>query len=247
MSNEFLNARRPFVHYAVAAVAAFALLVVVGLVAKTAVLTDRRSAQPGPHTGHPSSPMPTTGMAAGGDAAAEGSGPIQLVRGSTLTNGVYVGYPHSKAGAVSAAVEFMTQLGSTLDPDRSAAVMRLVADPSYPSAPDEWAQGTSSARTSLGLSPAGLLPSEAAVMLGPAEYQLRDASDDQATVLLLANYTTSLPGAGTKSSIAVFPLRMHWADGDWKILKPGTTDYSSLRATPGTSQATADGWQELTR
>jgi hypothetical protein len=82
-------------------------------------------------------------------------------------------------------------------------------------------------------------------MLGPAEYQVRDASDDQVTVLLLARYTTSLPGAGTKSSNAVFPLRMHWAGGDWKVLKPDGTTYTSLAATPGSDQASSVGWQEL--
>jgi hypothetical protein len=247
MSNEFLNPRRPIGRYVIAAAAVFALLVMVGFVAKTAMSSDHGTAHSGSPAVQPPASVPPASPATSGASATAGSGPVQLVRGTTLTNGVYVGYPHSMAGAVSASVEFMTQLGSTLDPDRSAAVMRLVADPSYPTAPDEWAQGTSSARTSLGLSPVGLLPSEAAVMVGPVEYQLRDATADQATVLLLANYTTSLPGAGTKTSIAVFPLRMHWAGGDWKILKPDATDYSSLRATPGTDQATADGWLELTR
>jgi hypothetical protein len=231
----------------IAAAAVFALLVMIGLVAKTAMATNHVTAQRGSATVQQTASVPSVSSTAGSTSASAAAGPIQLVRGTTLTNGVYVGYPHSMAGAVSAAVEFMTQLGSTLDPDRSAAVMRLVADPSYPTAADEWAHGTSSARTSLGLSPVGLLPSEAAVMVGPVEYQLRDATADQATVLLLANYTTSLPGAGTKTSIAVFPLRMHWASGDWKILKPDTTDYSSLRATPSTDPATADGWLELTQ
>jgi hypothetical protein len=247
MSNEFLNPRRPVARYVVAAAAVFALLVMVGFVAKTAMSADRTTTNRGSAAARSLNSNPPTTAASVDASTLSASGPIRLVRGTTLANGVYVGYPHSAAGAVSAAVEFMTQLGSTLDPDRSAAIMRLVADPSYPTAPDEWAQGTSSARSSLGLSPVGLLPSEAAVMVGPVEYQLRDASADQTTVLLLANYTTSLPGAGTKTSVAVFPLRMHWADGDWKILKPAATDYSSLRETPGTAQATADGWLELTQ
>src|SRR5258708_4823762 len=226
MSNEFLNPRRPLGRYMIAAAAVFALLVMIGFVAKTAMATNQKTAQRGSATGqHPVS-VPSVSSTPGGNSVSAATDPIKLVRGDQLVNGVYVGYPHSMAGAVSAAVEFMSQLGSTLDPDRSAAIMRLVADPSYPTAPDEWAQGTSSARTSLGLSPVGLLPSEAAVMVGPVEYQLRAASADQATVLLLANYTTSLPGAGTKTSIAVFPLRMHWAGGDWKVLKPDPTDYS---------------------
>ena len=243
MSNEFLNPRRRTGRYAAVTVAGLAALTGITYVVASAMSGTHASADsPSPR------PNPATATTAPSVAApaSSGSGPaMNLTRGGKLVNGVSVGYPHTLAGAVSAASEYMTDLGSTLDPDRTAAVMRLVADPSYTDGPAEWAKGTSDARASLGLPVSGLLPSAAAVMLGPAEFQIRDASDDQVTVLLLARYTTSLPGTGTKSSNAVFPLRMHWAGGDWKVLKPDGTTYTSLAAAPGSDQASSLGWQEL--
>ena len=141
----------------------------------------------------------------------------------------------------------MTQIGSTLDPDRASAVLQLTADPSYPSGPQDFAQGTISERKQLGLPATGQLPSGASVVLDPVEYQVRDVTADQVTVLLLADDVLTLPGQGTQTRVGVYPLRMHWAEDDWKILQPDTrTSYSQLGAVPGTAQAAADGWQEMT-
>jgi hypothetical protein len=65
------------------------------------------------------------------------------------------------------------------------------------------------------------------------------------TVLLLADYVITVPAQGTQTRIAVYPLRLHWAEDDWKILDPGSTSYSGLSAEPGSPQAASDGWQEL--
>jgi hypothetical protein len=173
------------------------------------------------------------------------TGPVQVIQGSQLINGVYLGYPHSTEGAVSAADQFSTQLASTLDPDRAAAVMRLAADPSYTVGPQQFAQGIISERQDLGLPASGAIPSGTSVVLDPVEYQVRDVAADQATVLLLCDYVTTQPAQGTQTRIAVYPLRMHWAEGDWKILAPSGTTYTNLAAEPGSPQAASDGWQEL--
>jgi hypothetical protein len=173
------------------------------------------------------------------------SGPVQLVQGTRLVDGVYLGYPHTIIGAISAASQFAEQLGSTLDPVRVATVMRLAADPSYPQGPQQFEQGMASTRTELGLPASGSVPGGDSLVLEPVEYQLRGASVSQVTVLLLSDlvFTSSVGGAQTQ--VAVYPLRMHWAEGDWKILAPASTNYSSLAASPGTAQATGLGWQEL--
>jgi hypothetical protein len=168
-----------------------------------------------------------------------------VVQGRELVNGVSLGYPHSTQGAVSAADEFMTQIGSTLYPDRAAAILRMTADPSYTAAPQQAAQGAVGDRKFLGLPTAGPVPDGASVVLEPAEYQVRAVNADQVTVLLLADYVITLPGQGTQARIGVYPMPMHWAQGDWKILTPGTTSYSGLAVEPGSPQAAADGWQEL--
>ncbi|MEV6527120.1 hypothetical protein AB0M43_34840 [Longispora sp. NPDC051575] len=176
------------------------------------------------------------------------TGPMKRIKGERTVEGISVGYPHSTAGAVSAAAEYMAQIGSTLDPERAKTIARVVADPSFAGAVDYFAKGPVNTRTSLGLPAEGPLPAGASVVLGPAAYQLRNLAEDSAVVLLLGFHTASTPDGGVKPKVGVYPLEMHWDGSDWKILQPKIAlqnDYSSLAAQPGTSEAAAKGWLEL--
>jgi hypothetical protein len=170
---------------------------------------------------------------------------LQLVAGSRLVNGMYTYYPHSRAGAVSAAVEFVTELGSTLEPDRAATVARLTADPSDRNAPQDAAQDAISTRRQLGLPPAGATPPGAAVFLVPVMYQLRGVTADQLTVLLLFDYTETVP-SGIREHLGVTAARLNWTPAGWRLLPPAGPDPSGLLATPGTAAATAKGWEAMT-
>jgi hypothetical protein len=205
--------------------------------------------------GHPkanySPPAPITHGLAGPASSTPAArparpGPMRLVQGRELVNGVYVGYPHSTTGAVSAAAEYLTQIGSTLDPDRSAAVARLAAAPSYPDAPTLIAQGTVIARRGVNLPSSGPVPSGVSVELTPVQYQLRDVTPSQVTVLFLGDYTQTTASGTSQVSLGVWPLQMTWAAADWKLLpdQPGQ-GYTSLRADPGSPAAAAKGWQDL--
>jgi len=249
MANPFLQRRRRRVF-------PFVLLAVLGLLAFVAVgvAVESQLSPHGPKTYTPPGAIPPPGSVTSVQPSPSVSasttpvlvGPLKLVQGSELVNGVSVGYPHSTAGAVSAAVEYMRQIGSTLDPDRAAAVGRLVADPSWPDAPQQLAQGPTATRKQLGLPASGQLPSTASVVLAPVEYQVTSASGNSADVLLLASYTTSSPGQGIATRMGVFPVDVHWSAGDWKVLAPtGNTDYTSLSAQPDSPDASAKGWQEL--
>lgn len=174
-------------------------------------------------------------------------GPVRLVEGASLVNGLYIDFPHSTVGAISAADEYITALGSTLDPDRAATVARLAADPSYTSAQTDAATGTSTTRTSLGLSAAGAVPQGYSVEVDAVAYRLKSESADNAEVLLLAYFTEATPSQGTVAHTAVFPMVMHWAAGDWKFLPMDTADYSSLAAQPGSVQAASDGWTSFSQ
>jgi hypothetical protein len=161
-------------------------------------------------------------------------------------NGVSLGFPHDTAGAVSAADEFATQVVSTLDPDRAAAVMRLIADPSYANGPQQAAQGTVNDRTSLGLPPPGQVPPGYSFELVPVEYQAETTNADTVTVLLLSDFISTTPAQGTTTGIGVFPVALHWSTGDWKVLPPSQErDYTQMTAEPGSPQAASLGWQEL--
>ena len=250
MANPFLARPRRWLRLAVGCAVLLLVGVAAGLVIQTAL-----SPKPRPHHGVPAAvPLPgaATGIPATGTptgSATTGSvEPPDLVRGRPLVAGMYVGYPHSPLGAVSAAAEYMTQIGSTLDPNRSAAVLRLTVDPSYPDGPKDFAQGTKEARQELGLSVSGPVPTGASVTVSPVEYQVEDRTADQVTVLLLANYTIMLPRQGVQNRVSVFPLRMRWSHDDWKLLKPSpSVDYSGFVAQPGTQDATVKGWLAITR
>lgn len=173
------------------------------------------------------------------------TGPVQVVQGTQLVNGVYLGFPHTTVGAVSAADEFATQLVSTLDPDRAASVMWLVADPSYSDGPEQAAQGAGNDRTALGLPASGPVPPGFSFQIVPVEYQVQGVGPDKVTVLLLSDFISTTPGQGTTTGIGVFPVALHWSTGDWKVLPVPPRDYSAITAEPGSPQAASLGWQEL--
>jgi hypothetical protein len=244
MGGGFLERPRRWPLLVVAGVVGLLLAVAAGLVIETAVTGHKPD-----HKGVPVAVPPPgsiTGITQGGSPAPGQLAPLHLVPGSRLVDDVSVGYPHSTVGAVSAATEYMTQIASTLDPDRAAAVFRLTADPSYRDAPQQGAEGAINDRKQLGLPTAGPVPPGASLVFDPAEYQVLNVSAGQVTVLLLADYVSTVPGQGSQTRIGVYPLDMHWAEGDWKILAPDTgVDYSGLNAQPGTAQAASDGWQKL--
>jgi hypothetical protein len=238
-------------------VAGVLVLMVAGLVVEAAV-SPGHAPQPLPPAKIPvppwavtATPSPSPGNTSPGNTTSANNsqaaltGPLQVVQGRQFINGVYLGFPHSTVGAVSAADEFLTLIASTLDPDRAAAVMRMVADPGYVSGPQQAAEGAANDRRDLGFPASGPLPENLSLQTEPVEYQVRDVTADRVTVLLLCDFIATVPGQGTQTRIGVFPLPMHWTSGDWKILPPVTTDYSSLSAEPDSPQAAASGWKPL--
>jgi len=244
MSNAFLDAKpRRLARLAVVSVAAAVAIAIVVLVLVVVRGTGHTTAASTP-VQSVTSPVSTSNATSSGPRL----GPIDLVQGSSLLNGVYVGYPHTIVGAVSAAVEYETQIASTLDPDRAAAVARVVADPSWTNVAAQAAQGAVNARKAINLPTDGAVPPNTSVELTVAQYQLRNVKANTITVLLLADYSQMLPSADSKVSLGVFPMRMHWADGDWKVMpSTGDTDYSSLAVQPGSVEAESAGWQNLLR
>lgn len=190
-------------------------------------------------------PKPSPAATPTGNHAAL-TGPVQVVQGTQQINGVELGFPHSTPGAVSAADADATEAVSTLDPDRAAAVMRMIADPSWPNAPQQSAAGVTAERKQLGLPANGPVPDGASVQTVPVEYQVRDATPDQVLVLLLCDGSITTPGDGTTTRIGVFPFQMHWSAGDWKVQSVNATQADlKLAVEPDSPQAATDGWQPL--
>ena len=189
---------------------------------------------------------PSTAAAVLSPSAVAPVEPLRLVRGSRTVDGVQVGFPRSTAGAVSAAIEYWTALGATLEPSRARDIGERIAVRSWTTAGDDLAAGPQRTRRQLGLPADGELPAGTSVSLGPVAYQLRDAADQRTTVLLLAYLISTTPTAGTQNRLGVFPAPLQWDDGDWRITRASSAaDYQSLVAAPGSAQAAAAGWLDF--
>ncbi|MCF2532419.1 hypothetical protein [Yinghuangia soli] len=199
---------------------------------------------------HGSAAATTPGTAAapssGTSAADAGARPVPIP-GRLWVAGVRMGFPHTTWGALSAAVEYRTQLGSTFDTARAETVMRLVGNPSWTDGPATYARSVADRRAALGLPRDGEPPGGASVVLTPVQYQVRAASTDRVMVLLLCTESMTLPGQPPRTAHEVYAMDMHWTAGDWRLLAPGQDEpsYRALAAPPGSPDAAAKGWRPL--
>lgn len=243
MSGDFLATPRSSARWRLLVV----VLAVVTAVALGLVLL-RPSRGSAPSTGAPGqSATPSSGSASTvvPSIVASTAAPLRLVPGAKTVDGVAVQYPHSTVGAVSAAIEYWAQLGSTLDPDRARKIGARIAVRSWRNAGDDLAQGPVNTRRQLGLPAIGPVPPGASISLGPVAYQLRDAQPDSVTVLVLAYLVTTTPVVGPQSRLGVFPAPLRWDSGDWRLDVDQTgADYRSLQVAPGSPAAAAAGWLE---
>jgi hypothetical protein len=199
------------------------------------------------HHGHtsahsaPGSPSPTT------SPVPVPSGAATLVLGARLADGVEVGYPHTILGAISAATDYLDAVASTLDPDYAASVMRVAGDPANAALPASLAASTVTLRADLQLPTSGPLAAPVAFQTIAEMYQLRDATANDVLVLLLTDSTFVNARGGMAQTTGVFPVRMRWTAGDWKLASIGGigASYASLAATPDTQGAADQGWLAL--
>jgi hypothetical protein len=239
--------RRRWLRWFLVYVVVVLAIAVIGLVIEAALNGGTRQ----PQDASPAFPASTGSTAASPGPSATGSssptlsGPLQVIEGREQVNGVDLGFPYSTAGAISAADYVTSEVFSTLDPDRAAAVMRLTAAPSYPGAPQQAAEGAASDRQGLGIATAGPVPAGYSLLVQPQEYQTRSVQADSVAILLLCDFTTTQPGTGTQTRVAVFPIQMTWAQADWKVAAFGAGGDASLAAEPFSPQAASLGWQEL--
>jgi hypothetical protein len=197
----------------------------VGVAVTALLLGGGRNAAPASFaaTRTPANAVPSTARSGAPSATAEPvpgvAGPLTLVHGTHSSGGISIGYPHSQVGAVSAAVEYGTQCGSTLDVQRSTQIGRVIADASYGDVGTAFAQGMANTRHHLGLPSNGPVPPGASMTFSTMAYQVRDAQADRVTVLLLAYLTTTTPADGMRQRYIVVPALMVWTGGDWKLAR----------------------------
>lgn len=171
-------------------------------------------------------------------------GPVTLIPGTRVINGVQLGFPHTTVGAISAAADLVSEV-YTLDPSHASAVARLMADSSVPELIHDAALGAGSLRKEVGISPTGPVPAGYSAHIVAVEYQVRNVTANKVMVILLCDFAYTKPGGKVYSTIGVLPFLMHWERGDWK--DAGYTDpaYMSLIAQPDSAKAASLGWKPL--
>jgi hypothetical protein len=172
-------------------------------------------------------------------------GPVTLVPGARVTDGVQLGFPHTTVGAISAAADLVSEVSGSLDPSHAEAAMQLLAASSYPTAPYDAAIGAESLRQQLGLAATGPVPPGYAVGITAAEYQVRDVTAKSVMVVLLLKVSFTEPGPKDSQRIGVVPFLMRWERGDWKDAGHTGGQYLQLAVTPFSSRAAALGWKPL--
>jgi hypothetical protein len=154
------------------------------------------------------------GLALGGDGdskaeKATGPGPTKTVAG------VPVGYEHSKAGAIQAALAYQSALGRLARPTEPAtAVIEAIAAPSdRQSITDSLTPGLELVRKALG--------GDGFVQSASVGYQLKDYRGDAADVVIWGVSVLKQAGsAGPQSGWTTTTLRLKWSNGDWKLSGP---------------------------
>jgi hypothetical protein len=174
-----------------------------------------------------------------------GAQPLGLVPGSRIVAGVPTGYPYSLTGAVSAAVAYVSALGSTVQPSRAAEVARLIAAPSYRAVARQAGRQVTSTRRRMGLPRRGPVPAGQGVAVVPVMYQVRQMSPVRLTVLLLCDVTQTARGV-VRERVEVTAAPLHWTAVSWRLLPSAPPGLSALLATPGTADAAAMGWKPMT-
>jgi len=197
----------------------------------------------------PSAPPGPVATAAAGTVQALPDGPLHLPAATGNIAGVPVGYPHTTSGAISAAYHFTQALGSTLSPDRGAAIAHIVTDPSYSGATDAVAAAIAGTRQRLGL-PAQVPTTESAFFLGtPSAYLPQgQPSRDDVDVYLLVRINTYSPTAGNDVSVQMVDTPMHWNGSDWRLATPhdvAPATRTRLTVDPNGPTAAALGWRQL--
>jgi hypothetical protein len=199
------------------------------------------------HNAHADHPGRTPVAAPAGPSPQPGdAGPVSLVHGDRWADGLALGYPDTRSGALSAGLEYTTAFVECLDPDRLRAVLHDIAAPGQKIAADPVAVARSD-RALVGAPASGPLPAGTALVLTGRMYQLLDFDQHGARLLLLFTMAASGPNAPDLSGkVLALPARLSWVGGDWKLAAwDGGTNYRTLVAAPDSTAAYNDGWLDL--
>jgi len=193
------------------------------------------------------------------DSAADASGlpgadevhdPLEAVEGAAYDPELYIfhGYEYSYTGAVSAAADWLTAYGSSLDPDYSAQLAESLLVDGAEQTPDDWSQWPVNRREDLGAPESGELDAGWGLTATPMAYQTRNETSTELMVVLLVRLTGTSP-YGSTSRNTILSMDLVWTGQDWADAGyTDTPDLSQLHVDPGDEDselAATLGWRQL--
>jgi hypothetical protein len=193
------------------------------------------------------------------DQSADGSGlpgagevydPLETVEGTAYDPDLYIfhGYEYSYVGAVSAASDWLTAYGSSLDPDYSEQLAVSLLVEGAAQTPQDWSQWPVNRREDLGAPESGDLEAGWGLSATPMAYQTRNVTDTEIMVVLLVRLTGTSP-YGSTSRNTILSMDLIWTGQDWADAGyTDTPDLSQLHVDPGDESsdlAETLGWRQL--
>ncbi|MFF2548735.1 hypothetical protein ACFVUY_40110 [Kitasatospora sp. NPDC058063] len=198
-------------------------------------------------------PEPRAGTAASSSAAAAppSASPSTVVQAVPLPaparveKGIPIGYPHTMAGAVSAAAHY-TEARDLLSPDTVPDQMMVMARKG-----EDFFKLTSLAiadardwRRLLGLPEAGGSTGSDFIAFQVRAYQTESVSADAVDVWLLTTQTPTVGGIQHGTGVFAVAAPVVWDGDDWRLTSKKMRD-TPVVAQPGTVQADAAGWRPV--
>ncbi|MFJ7911363.1 hypothetical protein [Kitasatospora sp. NPDC096204] len=203
-------------------------------------------AEPGPRAG---AVAPATASAAAVPPSASPSTVVQAVplpAPARVEQGIPVGYPHTLAGAVSAAAHY-TEARDLLSPDAVPGQMMVMARQND----EEFFKLTSLAiadardwRRLLGLPEAGGSTGSDFIAFQVRAYQTESVSADAVDVWLLTTQTPTVGGIQHGTGVFAVAAPVVWDGDDWRLTSKKMRQTPRV-AQPGTTQADAAGWRPV--
>ncbi|GGN25230.1 hypothetical protein [Streptomyces fuscichromogenes] len=180
--------------------------------------------------------------------AASGTKPVE-----TKSDGIPTGFAHSAQGAQSAAANYSTVLGSDgmFKTATRHTIVQTVADPTVVNSMQSGFDADYSADflKKAGLETDGSAPQGSTFVNRtlPAGAKVTSYSDSAATVEVWCNGLFGMAGEKSTSPVTsnwfTVTMKLHWSDGDWKVLQSS----QKTGPTPVTGDNTVSGTDEISK
>lgn len=176
--------------------------------------------------------------------------PLTVVDGAAYNGDLYIfrGYERTYVGAVSAAFNWLTAYGSSLDPDYSEQLGEALLVENGDQRPVDWREGPLNRREDIGLPSTGAVPDGWGYNSSPMAYQTRNETAETIEVIFLVRLTATSP-YGSTSANTWLSMNLVWTGEDWADSGDDAGgDYTSLKVDVGdeySDEAKDLGWRKL--